>query len=33
MCKKRGKGDEVHKCTANPGLAFVGVQGRHKGHF
>lgn len=27
------KGVEVHKCAANPGLAFVGVQGQHKDHF
>lgn len=27
------KGLKVSRCAANPGLAFVGVQGQHKGHF
>jgi len=27
------KGLKVSSCAATPGLAFVGVQGQHKGHF
>ena len=27
------KSVKVSRCAANPGLAFVGVQGQHKGHF